>query len=303
MNLRDLEYFVAVAEEGHFGKAAHRCFVSQPTLSGQLRKLEEELGGPLFERNTRSVHLTALGIEVFSEAQAILRGVQRIQDLGCAHSDPTRGSLRLGAFPTLGPWWLPHSVAFLQKKMPRLRFWFHELRTPELIERIRSGELDCAFLADPDGANLAGESIAFEPFFLLVPEKHALSKRKSIRSDELNDLEILLLEEGHCLRDEVLDLCRRFGAHEAGQYRATGLETLRQTVRLGAGVTLMPALAVASDPGAGLKAIPFTDPKPGRNISLRWRPTHPRAAALRAIAAEMRSWASQQKDLRVALEL
>lgn len=298
MNIRDLEYFIAVAEESHFGKAATRCFVSQPTLSGQLRKLEEELGGPLFERSTRTVTLTGLGSEVLAESRLILQGVQRIADLGAAHSDPLRGSVRLGAFPTLSPWWLPQSVAHLQKKLPAMRFWFHELRTPELIARLRSGELDCAFLAEPDGSELAGEVIAFEPFYLLVPVKHPLAKRKTVSSEELADLELLLLEEGHCLRDEVLDLCRRFGARETGQYRATGIETLRQTVRLGAGVTLMPALAVIDDPGAGLKAIPFCEPVPGRHIALRWRPTHPRAQALRLIAQEMRLWASTQKALR-----
>ena len=298
MNLRDLEYFVAVAEEAHFGKAAHRCFVSQPTLSGQLRKLEEELGGALFERNTRTVHLTGLGQEVLSEARKVLDGIQRIGNLAEAHSDPLRGPLRLGAFPTLGPWWLPPSVNHLHRKFPHLRFWFHELRTPELIARLQSGDLDCAFLAEPDGEEFAGESIAFEPFYLLVSERHAMARRKKVRSEELAELELLLLEEGHCLRDEVLDLCRRFGARESGAYRGTGIETLRQTVRLGAGVTLMPALAVAEDAGNGLKAIPFEDPVPGRRIALRWRKTHPRAEALQAIAAEMRRWASQQSELR-----
>jgi LysR family transcriptional regulator, hydrogen peroxide-inducible genes activator len=300
MNLRDLEYFVAVAEEGHFGKAAHRCFVSQPTLSGQLRKLEEELGGPLIERNTRSVRLTSLGEEVLAEARKVQLSVQRITDLGAAHADPLHGSLRMGAFPTLGPWWLPQSVAHLQQKLPGMRFWFHELRTPELIAKLRSGELDCAFLAEPDGNDLAGEAIAFEPFYLLVPEQHALAERQSVRSEELATLELLLLEEGHCLRDEVLDLCRRFGAREDGQYRGTGIETLRQTVRLGAGVTLMPALAVADDPGPGLRAIPFSDPVPGRYVALRWRPTHPRQEALQLIAQEMREWAGRQKSLRVS---
>ena len=297
MNLRDLEYFVAVAQEGHFGKAAHRCFVSQPTLSGQLRKLEDELGGPLFERNTRRVRLTGLGEEILEEAQKVLAGVHRISELATAHADPLHGPLRLGAFPTLGPWWLPQAVPHLHEQFPGLHFYFHELRTPELLERIRQGELDCAFFAEPDGSDLAGELIAFEPFFLLVSEKHPLAKRKSIGSDELSSLELLLLEEGHCLRDEVLDLCRRYGAQETGAYRATGIETLRQTVRLGAGVTLMPALSVIEDPGTGLVAIPFTEPIPGRRIALRWRATHPRAQAMHLLAQTLREWALQQKIL------
>lgn len=299
MNLRDLEYFVAVAQEGHFGKAAHRCFVSQPTLSGQLRKLEQELGGPLLERNTRAVLLTGLGAEIFDEAQKVLAGVRRISELAAANADPLCGPLRMGVFPTMGPWWLPQAVPQLQKKFSNLQFWFHELRTPELLERLRNGELDCAFFAEPDGAELAGGSIAFEPFYLLVSDKHLLAKRKSIRREELGSLELLLLEEGHCLRDEVLDLCRRYGAKETGVYRATGIETLRQTVRLGAGVTLMPALSVVDDPGSGLKAIPFAEPVPGRRIALRWRSTHPRAQAMQMIAQEMRLWAKKQKALIV----
>ena len=298
MNLRDLEYFVAVAEEGHFGRAAHRCFVSQPTLSGQLQKLEEELGGMLCERHTRSVRLTPLGEEVLAEARRVLEGVKRITDLGQAYADPLRGSLKVGAFPTLGPWWLPASAAFVQERLPLLRFWFHEMRTPELLAKLRSGDLDCAFLAEPDGAELAGEVIAFEPFYLLVPESHPWAKREHVRSEELSEVELLLLEEGHCLRDEVLDLCRRFGAKEDGRYRGTGLETLRQTVRLGAGVTLMPALSIAQGAGAGVRALPFEAPSPGRRIALRWRATHPRLKALQELAASMRAWAASCPELR-----
>jgi len=293
MNLRDLEYFVAVAEEEHFGKAAHRCFVSQPTLSGQLKKLEEELQGPLFERDSRNVKLTPLGEEVLVQARQILAGAQRILELGKSQADPLQGPLLIGAFPTMAPWWIPRIAPRLQKAMPKVQFLFHELKTPELVQRLREGTLDAAFVAEPDGAAFPGERIGFETFELLVPQKHALAKRKTVKSEELQGMELLLLEEGHCLRDEILDLCRRFGANEKGIYRATGLETLRQTIRLGTGVTLVPRLSVEEGAGEGLRSIPFQDPPPGRFISMHWRATHPRQQALRLVAQIARDWAGE----------
>lgn len=292
MNLRDLQYLVAVVEEGHFGRAAHRCFVSQPTLSGQIAKLEEELGALLLERSTRSVRPTPLGLEVLQLAKQVVELSDRITQVAKAHNDPLHGPLELGAFPTMGPWWFPRLAPILGRELPTVRFFFHETKTPDLLRSLREGSLDGAFLADPDGAEFACAPIAFEPFFLLVPQAHVLAQESQVQLSQLRDLDLLLLEDGHCLRDQLLDLCRGVGIRVNSSYRGTGLETLRQTVRLGAGITLVPALA-AQEQQQGLVTIPIVNPTPGRNISLRWRNTHPRAVALEAVAKVCANWAQE----------
>ena len=290
MNLRDLEYFVAVADLGHYRVAAESCFVSQPTLSGQLRKLEEELGSPLFERSTRRVSLTAFGREALFLARGILRDSAALVEAGRALQDPFRGPLSLGVFPTLCPWLLPRLTPLFRASYPATDFLLREERSLELEAGLREGRLDAAILALPQ-AQPGIETLALfsEPFLLALPAAHPLAARASIEVGELAGLELLLLEDGHCLRDQALDLCRRFGASEAGRLKATSLETLRQMVVLGVGITLMPRLAVPAHAEEGIAYVPISSPEARRDIGLSFRATHPRRAFLLDLAGRVRS--------------
>lgn len=296
MNLRDLEYFVAIAEEGHFGKAAYRCCVSQPTLSAQIKKLEDELGSPLFDRSTRQLGLSDLGLEILPLAQKILSQSLEIQDIASAQKDPLIGKLNLGAFLTLGPWLFPRISATAKSCLPQMDLFFHEFKTQDLLEKLRNRELDAAFLAWPDGADeFYCEALGFEPFVLLTPKEHPFSHKKDLNLEDLQDQELLLLAEGHCLRDQALDLCHRFGASTQNRFQATGLETLRQTIRLGTGITLFPLLAKPTQPEEELCYVNFADPQPGRTLVLAFRPTHPKIKALKKLAEALRSWFAENK--------
>lgn len=291
MNLRDLEYFVTIAQEGNFGKAAYKCCVSQPTLSAQIKKLEEELGAPLFERSTRSLELSDLGKEIYPLAISILRQSLEIQDIASAQKDPMSGTLNLGAFHTLGPWFFPRIAATAKATLPSMELYFHEFKTQELISKLHQRELDAAFLAWPDGADdFVCDALGFEPFVLLIPEQHPFATNQSLQLQDLQGQELFLLVEGHCLRDQSLDLCHRFGASTKNRFQATGLETLRQTIKLGSGMTLFPQMAKPEQAESGLLYLDFTDPKPGRTLVLAYRPTHPKIKALRALAQGLSHW-------------
>lgn len=291
MNLRDLEYFVAIAEEGHFGKAAYKCCVSQPTLSAQIKKLEDELGAPLFDRSTRQLGLSDLGQEILPLAQKILLQSLEIQDIAVAQKDPLAGKLNLGAFLTLGPWFFPRISATAKACLPKMELFFHEYKTQDLLEKLHHRELDGAFLAWPDGADeFHCEALGFEPFVLLTPKEHPFAQKQNLNLEDLQDQELLLLAEGHCLRDQALDLCHRFGASTKNRFQATGLETLRQTIRLGQGMTLFPQMAKPSHAEDELCYVDFGSPKPGRTLVLAFRPTHPKIKALKQLAADLRSW-------------
>lgn len=279
MNLRDLEYFVTVAELGHFSEAAEKCFVSQPTLSGQLRKLEEELGQSLFERNTRSVRLTPFGKEALPIAQSILNQTEALQRKAQEKQDPFVGAVTLGAFPTLSPWLLPRLSLALHESYPSADFFLIEDKSPNLQKQLQANEIDAAFLALPqemDGIDVC--NVFTEPFWLAIPGDHPWKRRKLIRTQELENQELLLLEDGHCLRDQALDLCHRYGAKEKGLFRSTGLETLRQMVRMGAGMTLIPRMAIPESQETGIHYIPLKGQDAWRDIALCFRNTHPRRA-------------------------
>jgi LysR family hydrogen peroxide-inducible transcriptional activator len=255
MNLRDLKYLVALADLRHFGKAADACFVSQPTLSTQVRKLEEELGVTLVERAPRKVMLTPTGQDVVQRARRIVADVEQMREAARRSKDPESGSLRLGVFPTLGPYLV-------------------EEKSDVLLQRLREGRLDAALLALPlHDDQLHAEFLFDEPFVLAAPRGHELTSRTSLGVDELSDETLLLLEDGHCLRDQALDVCRLSGAHEKSGFRATSLETLRQMVAAGVGVTLLPALSVHAPVAqpAGIQLVPFRAPAPSRRIALVWR--------------------------------
>jgi LysR family hydrogen peroxide-inducible transcriptional activator len=292
MNLRDLRYLVALADERHFGKAAERCYVSQPTLSAQVRKLEEYLGVPLVERQPKRVALTATGEKVVQRARVLLQEADAIVELAKSDRDPLAGALKLALIPTVGPYLLPHVVGRFRKDLPRLKLMLYEYQTQQLLERLRAGEIDVGILAlpvEPDG--LDSTELYDEPFMLAVPAAHPLADQERIRIDDLRDETLLLLEDGHCLRDQALEVCGRFRVHEAQDYRATSLETLRQMVAAGHGVTLLPEFAAETPIGTarGLKIKPFARPAPGRTIGAVWRRSTTRAPAIEAIAAAIRA--------------
>ena len=285
MNLRDLQYLVALAETRHFGRAALRCHVSQPTLSAQLRKLEEFLGVTLIERRPRRVGLTPAGEAVVERARRMLRDAEDIRALARASQDPLGGQLKLGLIPTLGPYLLPRVAPRIAKALPKLQLMLHEYQTAPLVERVVQGELDVAILALPaDTKGLVTRSLFAEAFLVAMPENHRLTARKRLKIGDLSGEKLLLLEEGHCLRDQALEVCERAGTGEQ-DFRATSLETLRQMVAAGLGITLLPRLA-AEGPFAsarGLTVRPFSPPAPARDIAAAWRRSTSRSAAITAV--------------------
>jgi LysR family hydrogen peroxide-inducible transcriptional activator len=285
MNIRDLRYLVALADTRHFGHAADRCHVSQPTLSAQIRKLEEYLGVTLVERQPRRVALTAEGERVVERARRLVKEADDIVELARSSRDPLSGRLRIGLIPTVGPYLLPRVAQRLRRKLPRLQLLLFEYQTEPLLQRLRNGELDVGILALP--VNLDGlESRALydEPFMVAVPDRHPLASHKTVKPTDLNGETLLLLEDGHCLRDQALEVCGRLDVHEESDFRATSLETLRQMVGAGLGITLLPQLA-AEGPFAAARGVtvrPFAKPAPARTIGAVWRRSSTRGASIRA---------------------
>lgn len=279
MNLRDLQYLVALAELNSFSQAADRCCVSQPTLSNQIRKLEETLGVTLFERTNKRVMITETGEQIVVHARRILAEVDGMQELAQLSHDPLAGRLRLGAFPTLSSYLLPGLVPRITAALPRIKLVLVEEKTQVLIDRLNRGELDAAFLALPvQDPKLVECPLFYDEFMLAVPPSHALAGHERINQSVLAGESLLLLEEGHCLRDQALDICHRVGMAESQDVRATSLETLRQMVKAGTGITLMPRIAITPD-DTGIRYIPV-DPAPQRQIGLVWRKTTARQALL-----------------------
>jgi LysR family hydrogen peroxide-inducible transcriptional activator len=285
MNLRDLEYLVALAETGHFGRAAARCHVSQPTLSAQLRKLEDFLGVALVERRPRRVVLTPAGTAVVERARRMLQDAEDIRGLARACQDPLSGPLKVGLIPTLGPYLLPRVAPKIARALPKLSLLLHEYQTAPLVERTLAGELDLAVLALPaETRGLVTRPLFEESFLVAMPATHRLAARKRVKAADLEDEKLLLLEEGHCLRDQALEVCAHVGTEEQA-FRATSLETLRQMVASGLGLTLLPGLA-AEGPFAGTQGLavrPFAPPAPHRVIGAAWRRSTSRGEAIDAV--------------------
>ncbi len=292
MNLRDLQYLVAVADHRHFGQAAEASFVSQPTLSTQIKKLERELGAELIERTPRQVTLTEAGARVVEHARRVLGEVETIRSIGRQASDPEAGTLRLGLFPTLAPYLLPHVVPEIHERFPSLELLLVEEKTEVVLAQLRDGRLDAGVLALPvPGEQLHAEPLFTEQFVLATPVGHPLAQTDGpIPVSALADERMLLLEEGHCLRDHALSVCRMTGASERQGFRATSLETLRQMVAAGVGVTLLPELAVQPPvaPSPDIALVPFTDPVPSRDIAMFWRTSSVFRDVLPDIAALVR---------------
>src|SRR5215510_3408592 len=292
MNLRDLRYFVALADTRHFGKAAERSYVSQPTLSAQIKKLETYLGVQLIERQPRKVTLTETGLKILPLARRILQESDEIVSLARNEHDPLSGKLKVAFIPTIGPYLLPLVARRLRKQLPRLKLLLYEYQTQPLLERLRAGDIELGVLALPvplDG--LESRELYEENFTLAVPNGSALAKKASVRLEDLTGETLLLLEDGHCLRDQALDVCSRIDVKENEDYRATSLETLRQMVAAGLGITLLPELATRGPfgSGQGLAVKPFAKPVPSRTIGAVWRKSSARTAAIEAVCNVIRA--------------
>ena len=286
IKLKDLRYLVAVADALHFGRAAERCFVSQPTLSAQLKKLEQYLGVQLIERQPNNVSLTGAGEQIVARARRILEASDEVVTLARAHRDPLAGRLRLALLPTIGPYLLPRVSQAIRRALPRLELRLYEHQTAPMLEKLRCGELDLGVLALPvDLEGLEARELFAEPFTVAVPDRHRLAKRERVQVADLEDETLLLLEEGHCLRDQALEVCSRVGAGESQDFRATRLETVRQMVATGAGVTLLPELATKGAYGdaRGVTVLPFAKPAPVRRVGAVWRKTTARRPAIDAV--------------------
>jgi LysR family transcriptional regulator, hydrogen peroxide-inducible genes activator len=294
LSLRALGYLVALAETRHFGKAAELCFVSQPTLSAQIKKMEDQLGVQLVERG-QQVRLTDIGERVVERARRAIEEAREIEELARTFQDPLAGELRIGLIPTVGPYLLPHVAGPLRERFPRLKLLLLEHQTHQLIELLKGGALDVGILALPIPVErLATCELYTETFQVALPLDHPLARRGRLSLEDLDGETLLLLEDGHCLRDQALAACRLARVREAPDFRATSLETLRQMVAAGVGITLLPSLAVeqqdARSPAMFLRR--FKDPEPSRTIAAAWRPGCAREETInnvcKAIAALMR---------------
>ena len=286
MNLKDFKYLVALADTGHFGKAAEKTFVSQPTLSAQLRKLEDYLGVKLVERSPKNVRLTEVGKQIVVRARRMLDESNEIIALARNNTDPYSGKLKIALIPTIGPYLLPRVMKRVRKALPDLGLMLYEYQTEPLLKRLRDGDIDVGIMALPapqDG--LESRELYQEEFTVALPNHHPLTEKTTIKAQDLRGHTLLLLEDGHCLRDQALEVCSRVGVREADDFRATSLETLRQMVVAGLGITLLPELAVDSPFGSqrGLAVRRFAKPAPARRVGAVWRKSTTRAAAIQEL--------------------
>ena len=293
MTLTELKYIVAVAREKHFGRAADACFVSQPTLSVAVKKLEDELDLKLFERGASEVSVTPLGEQIVRQAQQVIEQAAAIKEIARRGKDPLAGPLSLGIIYTIGPYLLPDLVKHAIAMSPQMPLMLHENFTVKLLEMLRTGELDCAIMAEPfPDTGLAIAPLYDEPFMVALPKNHALAKRKSISAEELKRETMLLLGPGHCFRDHVLEVCpefARFSSDAEGirkSFEGSSLETIKHMVASGIGVTVVPQLSVQpalQTRASLLRYVRFSKPVPTRRVVLVWRRTFTRYEAIAAL--------------------
>ncbi len=273
MNVRDFEYLIALEQYRHFGRAAEACFVSQPTLSGQIKKLEEHLNVQLVERTSRSVVFTSHGLALVEQARTIIGQVKCFQQLA-RQSNGLKGTFHLGVIPTIAPYILPLIIAPITEQFPDLKLFIREDHTDVLIEKMNKGELDCLLLAEVDATQeLHTFCLVDEPLLLAVSNKHAWADACSKPVGELAGQSVMVLEDGHCLKDHVLNYCFAAGANNDERFKASSLETLRHMVSANVGITLLPAAAVHKESNTNLVCIPFEPPQPSRRLVLAIRPT------------------------------
>lgn len=292
MTLTELKYIVAVAREKHFGRAAEACFVAQPTLSVAIKKLEDELGITLFERGGSEISTMPLGAQIVVQAERVLEQTAAIKELAKQNKDPLVGPFRLGIIYTIAPYLLPPLVKTLIERVPQMPLVLQENFTVKLVELLRQGELDAIVVALPfNDQGLVVQPVYDEPFVVAVPEHHALTKRDNISSDELKSETMLLLGNGHCFRDQVLEVCpevARFSTSGDGiarTFEGSSLETIRHMVASGIGITVLPRGSVPDmHPSEGmLRYLPFSDPAPSRRVVIAWRKSFTRGAAIEAV--------------------
>ena len=301
MTLTELKYIVAVARERHFGKAADACYVSQPTLSVAVKKLEEELDLKLFERSANEVTVTPLGEEIVRQAQSVLEQAASIKEIAKRGKDPLAGALKLGVIYTIGPYLLPDLVRQMINHTPQMPLMLQENFTVKLLEMLRTGEIDCAILAEPfPDTGLALAPLYDEPFFAAVPTNHPLADRVTVTSEELKKETMLLLGAGHCFRDHVLEVCpefARFSSNTEGirkSFEGSSLETIKHMVSAGMGITLVPRLSIPKDAFSVkpkrkkdedpyIKYLPFEGDAPTRRVVLAWRRSFTRYEAIAAL--------------------
>lgn len=293
MTLTELKYIVAVARERHFGRAAEACFVSQPTLSVAIKKLEDELSVQIFERGSSEISVTPLGEQIVAQAQRVLEQTLAIKEIAKQGKDPLAGPLRLGVIYTIGPYLLPLLVPEMIRSVPQMPLMLQENFTVKLVELLKQGEIDCAIMAEPfPDAGLTVLPLYDEPFVVAVPHGHPWEERKAIQSQELRQETMLLLGSGHCFRDQVLDVCpelSRFSQATDGiqkTFEGSSLETIRHMVASGVGITVLPRTSVPDmeNKGATLRYLPFEAPVPDRRVVLAWRKSFTRVQAMAALA-------------------
>ena len=285
-SLRQLQYFVAVAERLSFGRAAEACHVTQPGLSAQVKNLERLLNVQLFERSRRKVLMTSAGETLLPLARKVLTAAADLEDVAESLHRPLSGELRLGVIPTVAPYLLPGAIGAIRQSYPDLKLLLHEDLTGRLVELLAQGKLDLLLLAlEADLGDVSTLALATDPFVAALPAGHPLSRREQIDEADLAGEQVLLLEDGHCMRDQALRVCDRAGAGEFGDFRAGSLNTLTQMVAGGIGITLLPqiSLKVETRPPSPLVVLPFRRPGPSRTIGLAWRATSPRAVEFRLL--------------------
>ncbi|WP_432454734.1 MULTISPECIES: DNA-binding transcriptional regulator OxyR [unclassified Agarivorans] len=287
MNLRDLEYLVALQELKHFRKAAEKCFVSQPTLSGQVAKLEEELGLLLIERTSRKVIFTHAGDELAAKARQILLEVKGLKDMAKSFQAPMAGPLHMGLIPTLAPYLLPQIVPHIRSEFTDMALFLYEEQTHILLQRLEDGDLDCLLLAYlPEMERFGSIDLFDEALVLAMPSQHKWQHQAHIELTELRGEQLLMLEDGHCLRDQAMGYCFAAGAKEDNSFKATSLETLRHMVAAGMGITLLPQLAIPLETEQnGICYRHFSAPEPSRRISLLYRNNSVRRPCFNQLAA------------------
>ncbi len=287
MNIRDLQYLVAVHDLNNFSKAAERCFVSQPTLSGQLKKLEEELGATLIERSTRQVLFTQLGEKIVDQARQLLATADNIRSIVSANDDPMAGEFHIGLIPTVGPFMLPLVMPSLSKQFPRARLFLHELQTKALLTKLAQGEIDAAVVAKDEWAQPVREIPLFrEPMLLAVSTSDDLAQSEaSLPLSVLHERDVLMLEDGHCLRDQALGVCFAAGAKkEDARFSATSMDTLLHMVANGVGITLVPKMATRKNI-EGVKFIELEESQAARELVVLVRNNSARLGAIREFAS------------------
>jgi len=286
MNFRDLEYLIALEELKHFRKAAEKCFVSQPTLSGQIRKLEDELNIQLMERSSRKVIFTQAGLDIVTKAKTIILEMKSLKEIAKSHNEPMQGTLHIGLIPTVAPYLLPLIIPAIKKYFPDLELFLHENQTDILMKKLEEGDLDCLMLALlPGMETLQQYTLYEEPLELALSKVHPWAQKNKVAISQLTGEHLLMLEDGHCLRDQAMGFCFAAGAIEDNSFKATSLETLRHMISADNGLTLLPQLAIPiSRDQAGIKYIPFEKPIPSRTISLVCRSNTARKVCFEELA-------------------